>query len=136
MVSGYLCAQLRLQFYAISFETFQCFCHSRIIYARGFDIILRLFFFTFPQFELSHFSDVIAINVCRQRVPCKGNYYNVYFFQMTHYSPNKILAGDIDSQIYQTYPIAYGTKQKYEQYNYFLFIVIISNDLKRLKINL
>ena len=90
---GTLCAQLFLQFYADSFET------SHVFWSWSEDVhvvwiyILSLFL----QFELSLFSGIITINICRQYVPCEGNSsYKFYIFRWFLISL-KNLGGDINS---------------------------------------
>ena len=78
---GTLCAHLLLQFYIDSFETSQLFCtwseDMHMVSILSSDYFLSLFL----QVELSHFSGIITINICRQYVPCEGNSsYEFYIF--------------------------------------------------------
>ena len=60
MDSGYLmCAQL-LQFHANSFKSLHLLCTWSERYACGLDVILRLFFVIFSQFELSHLLGILV----------------------------------------------------------------------------
>ena len=79
---GTLCAHLLLQFYINSFETSQVFCtwseDMHVVSIESSDYFLSLFL----QAELSNFSGIITINICRQYVPCEGNSsYEFYIFR-------------------------------------------------------
>ena len=63
---GTMCAQL-LQFNPIILKLYRCLDHTLKI------CIFRLIFTLLLQFELSRFSDILAMKVNGQRVPCVRN---------------------------------------------------------------
>ena len=67
---GALCAQLLLQFLIQIFWNFTDVLMMLWRYACALDIILRLIFDTFSQFELSRFSGIYTMKVNGHCVPC------------------------------------------------------------------